>query len=129
MASQHAEAFMNALRDAERTGDATGLVGRFTDDAELSNLAGAGPHRGPDGVREFWADYLAFFDKIESRFTRVLEGDGFVTLEWVSDGALKTGEPVSYRGVSLLEWDGDRVAKFRTYYDSAALKPVSVGSS
>ena len=43
MASEVTRRFMEALQDAERTGDVGPLVGLFADDAELSNLAGAEP--------------------------------------------------------------------------------------
>ena len=41
-------------------------------------------------------------------------------LEWTSTGTLTTGREVSYAGVSLLEFSGDLVQRFATYYDTAA---------
>ncbi len=41
-------------------------------------------------------------------------------MEWVASGQLKGGQPTEYRGVSLIEHDGQAVTAFRTYYDSAA---------
>ena len=56
-------------------------------------------------------------------FTDTRRADGSATLEWKSDGTLPDGKPISYRGVSLIDFDGDRVKRFRTYYDSAAFLP------
>jgi hypothetical protein len=42
-------------------------------------------------------------------------------LEWTTEATLASGEPIAYRGVSLLEHDGDHVVSFRTYYDSRLL--------
>ena len=53
----------------------------------------------------------------------MLDADSGSVLEWVSRGALPDGAPVEYRGVSVLEVEGDRVRKFRTYYDSAVFLP------
>jgi ketosteroid isomerase-like protein len=44
-------------------------------------------------------------------------------LEWISKGALSTSEDIRYQGVSILEMDGERIHRFRTYYDSAAFLP------
>ena len=59
----------------------------------------------------------------------VKEADGFAVLEWTSDAELAAGKRVTYRGVSILEADGDRVARFRTYYDTAALVSPPVAQS
>jgi hypothetical protein len=130
MASPHAEAFMSALQQAERTGDVAGLVRLFTDDAELSDLADPEPHTGKEGARAYWCGYLAVFDCVCSRFTGVTESPGCVALEWVSEGSLHSGAEFCYRGVSLLETDETgHVRRFRTYHDSAALRAAAVAHS
>lgn len=123
MASETAEQFMRALQETERTGDVEPLVAMFTDDAEVSNLAKTEPLRGLDGTRQFWQDYLKAFEHIESRFTHTTMSDEGAALEWVSEGALPTGKPIKYRGVSILDIAGGKVRRFMTYYDSAAFLP------
>jgi ketosteroid isomerase-like protein len=120
MAGRFAEDFMRRLRAAEASRDAGPLVEVFADDAELSNLARQEPARGRAGAEEFWRDYLSAFKTIRSEFTHTIEGDGGTLLEWESSGELPNGSPIRYRGVSVLEVAGDRVKRFRTYYDSAA---------
>ena len=120
MGNQVSEAFMQALEQAEQTGDAARLVEMFSDDAEVSNLALKNPLRGREGAREFWRHYLHQFDHIHSEFTQVSETDGKAVLEWEAEGALRGGKPISYRGVTILETDRDQVRRFRSYYDSAA---------
>ncbi|WP_347278181.1 nuclear transport factor 2 family protein [Leptolyngbya sp. FACHB-541] len=63
------------------------------------------------------------FDRIHSEFTHVVEGNDSSVLEWVSRGALSTSEEITYRGVSILEFNHGKVQRFRTYYDSAAFLP------
>jgi hypothetical protein len=116
-----AQRFIDALRQAEDAHDPGPVVGVFTDAAELTNLARDEPRRGADGARQFWADYLHAFRRVKSDFFSVKEADGFAVLEWTSEAELPAGKRVTYRGVSILEADGDRVSRFRTYYDTAAL--------
>jgi ketosteroid isomerase-like protein len=123
MTSEIAERFMHTLQQIEATGDVEPLVVLFTEDAELSNLAMTEPLRGHDGARRFWQKYLSVFERIQSKFTNVVEGDRTAVLEWISEGALSTGESLNYRGVSILETDNGQVCRFRTYYDSAVFLP------
>jgi limonene-1,2-epoxide hydrolase len=124
-----AERFIDALRRTEEAHDPDPVAGMFTDGAELSNLARDEPRRGAAGARQFWADYLHAFRRVKSDFHAVREADGFAVLEWTSDAELAAGKRVTYRGVSILEAEGDRVGRFRTYYDTAALvaPPVAHG--
>src|SRR5918997_2164472 len=115
-----ARRFMEPLQGAERTGEVGPLVEMFADDAELSKLGDARLARGREGASRFWRDYLGAFAHIRSTFTLVVEGAGAAALEWTSEGDLPGGQPIRYSGVSLLEFDGGRVLRFRTYYDSAA---------
>lgn len=112
-----AERFMAALQAFEADGNADQLAALFHDDAECTNLVHA--ERGRDGVRKFWAAYRQAFQNIRSTFSATLFADGGAALEWSSEGALADGAPIAYRGVSVLEIDGDRVRRFRTYYDTA----------
>ena len=123
MPGRMAETFMRTLQQLEGTRDVEAMVGLFADRAELVNPEREVTRRGPDGAREFWKDYLATFARVHSAFTRVREGEGFAVLEWVSDGTLPSGQPIRYPGASILEFEGDRVSRFITYYDSAAFLP------
>lgn len=113
-----AQTFADALRRTEETRDPEPLVRLFADDAELHNLAFG--EAGRDGARSFWQTYLDQFDDIRSEFSHLIEQDGQSALVWTSKGALKGGRPITYRGVSIVEHDGDRVHRFETVYDSAA---------
>jgi ketosteroid isomerase-like protein len=123
MATELTNAFMRSLQQAERTGQIEPLMELFHPDAEALNLGRTEPARGREAVGEFWRAYLSAFADIRSEFTNVIQGEDGAVLEWISRGALPNGEPVEYRGVSVLEMEGDRVRKFRTYYDSAVFLP------
>ncbi len=120
MASERAERFMSGLQDIEESGDVAPLVEQFADDATLSRLTQLEDWQGKEGAQKFWSEYLSAFGEIHSTFSNVVEEGDSVILEWESKGSLPAGQPLHYRGVSVLEFDGERVQGFRTYYDSAA---------
>jgi ketosteroid isomerase-like protein len=117
------EEFMRALQHFEATGELAALLAMFAEDAEALNLGRTEPARGADQVAGFWRDYRSTFRTIRSEFTHVIEGKDGAVLEWVSRGTLLNGDPVEYKGVTVLETNGDRVRRFRTYYDSAVFLP------
>jgi ketosteroid isomerase-like protein len=117
------EEFMRALQRFEATGELAALLAMFAEDAEALNLGRTEPARGTDQVAGFWRDYRSVFKTIRSEFTHVIEGKDGAVLEWVSRGSLLNGDPVEYKGVTVLETNGDRVRRFRTYYDSAVFLP------
>ncbi|NEQ23776.1 MAG: nuclear transport factor 2 family protein [Microcoleus sp. SIO2G3] len=123
MASELAEKFMHTLQAIESSKDVEPLVALFASDAEVSNLLMTEPLTGQEGARQFWQKYLSVFDQIHSEFTHVAEGGHSIALEWTSTGTLISGEPIKYRGVSLIERHMGQVQRFRTYYDSAAFLP------
>lgn len=121
MPQTFADRFARALQESEAKKDPGPVAGLFADDAELSNLAHDEPRRGADGARLFWADYLNAFGTVRSEFSAIKQADGWALLEWTSQGTLPAGKPVKYRGVSVLEVAGEKVSRFRTHYDTAAL--------
>lgn len=119
-----AETFQRTLQQIEQSGDPAPLVELFAEDCELLNLALTEPMRGREGAQRFWSNYLSVFSKIASRFHHNVETDGSAAFEWVSEGALADGQPVNYRGISVIEKAGEnKVSRFRTYYDSAVFLP------
>jgi ketosteroid isomerase-like protein len=124
VARSETNAFIDALKQAEEALDPTPLVGMFAERATLENAPRAVTRSGAGGAKQFWQDYLSAFDRVRSEFTHVLEGPSSATLEWRSDGTLaNSGQPISYRGTSILEFANGKVARFATYYDSAAFLP------
>jgi ketosteroid isomerase-like protein len=115
--------FMHTLQRTEETKNLEPLVALFSDDAELINLAMPDPLTGKEGAHQFWEKYLSVFNHIHSEFIHVVEDNNSAVLEWISKGTLSTSEQITYRGVSILEFNAGKVHRFRTYYDSAAFLP------
>ena len=125
MAHHRAQRFAEALQRYEQDGDVEQFVGDvFADDVELLRPEQEQVQHGRDGARSFWQQYRGQFQKVHSEFDRVVEGGDLGVLEWRSDGERATGGGISYRGVSLLDFDGEgRVRRFATYFDTAAFVP------
>jgi limonene-1,2-epoxide hydrolase len=118
------DTFIDALRRLEADGDTGPIAGLFTEDADVSNPLVRHDHEGARGAEAFWRSYRDAFSRIASSFRTVVEDERASLLEWVSEGETASG-PVRYGGVSVLEWDGDRIAAFRTYFDTAAVRTAS----
>ena len=112
-----AQTFIDALEALEQRNDLGPIVALHADDAEVSNPNEPAPLRGREGAERFWRAYRDAFGEIRSEFRHVLEDDGAALLEWTSTGTLASGSKLRYDGVTSLEWSGDRVRRFRAYFD------------
>ena len=112
-----AQTFIDALAAIEQRHDLGPMTALYADDAELTNPNEPAPLHGPEGAERFWRAYRGAFKEIRSEFRTVLEDDGSALLEWTSTGRLETGEAVRYDGVTAIEWTGDRLRRFRAYFD------------
>ena len=118
--SDLATRFMNALQTFERERNLDTIAGMFTEGAQLRRAPRARAYEGRDGAKQFWAEYLDAFEKVETRFGDVTSQDGRAVLEWHSRATSKQGHALEYDGCTVIEGDGDLVRSFRTYYDAAA---------
>ncbi len=118
--------FVQALHHLDEHGDAAPLVDLTSEDAVLTKLDSHREARGREGARAFWEEYRSVFQTISTQFTHSLDGDDGSCLEWQSSGTLPDGADLDYRGVTVIDVDGEQVTGVRTYYDSAAfVRPAS----
>ncbi len=130
MSEQVAERFIEALGRLEAGREPEALVGLFAEDAEVGNVVSPEKFRGPEGAREFWgAKYRDTFGEVRSTFRNVFASGNRVTLEWTTEGTANDGTPVTYDGVSIIETDGERIRRFRAYFDAGALGRQLTGES
>jgi steroid delta-isomerase-like uncharacterized protein len=116
-----ADKFVEALWKLEEDREVEALVEAHTEDCSVGNVAVSKTFSGHDGLREFWTDYRKTFDEMKSEFRNVFADDsGHAALEWTTKGT-EEGDTISYDGVSILEIEGDKVARFMAYFDSRAL--------
>ena len=117
-AETRTDRFVEALHRMDE-GEAAPLLELFAEGATLQR-----PEKDASGAdqghEEFWRQYREVFSSLSTEFVSVREEGDLGVLEWTSTGTLTTGREVSYAGVSLLEFSGDLVQRFATYYDTAA---------
>jgi ketosteroid isomerase-like protein len=118
---ERAQRFVDALTKLEERGELETLVSLFAEDAQVSNAASSHRFSGQDGAREFWRHYKGTLKQVKSTFRNMIESGDRVALEWVSSGTAHNGKAVHYEGVSIIEWDGDRIRRFYAYFDPELL--------
>ena len=122
--NQRSQRFADALQSLEQ-GNSDDMLAQYVDGAELQRPErkhGPGQETDP---QTFWEQYRAEFDEISTEFSRIAEAGDEGILEWRSTGRLSAGREIDYQGVSLLTFDGDKVSRFATYYDTAAfINPI-----
>ncbi|MCG8916502.1 nuclear transport factor 2 family protein [Actinokineospora sp. PR83] len=118
--------FVAALRRFEQNSEPADLVELFADGATATRLDSRGDRTD---VEAFWREYRDQFQDLSTTFVNAVEGSGQCALEWTSKATMPDGRPVEYRGVTVLDLDGERIARLRTYYDSAVFvtTPAGVG--
>jgi limonene-1,2-epoxide hydrolase len=122
MSEQVARKFIEALARLEAERDLETITALFAEECEVGNVTAPEKFHGREGAREFWgAKYRDTFGEVESSFRNVFASNGCVTLEWRTVGTAADGSPVTYDGVSLLETDGERITRFRAYFDAGDL--------
>jgi limonene-1,2-epoxide hydrolase len=127
LSKEVADRFVEALRKLEEDRDVEALVGIHTKDCDVGNVAAPKTFNGHEGLREFWTGYRNTFAKMRSGFRNVFADDaGRAALEWTTEGT-SGGNTVSYDGVSILEIEGDKVSRFRAYFDPRRLTEQLVG--
>ena len=121
MAMERAQRFVDALAKLEENGDLDSLLELFSDDAQVSNVASRRTFHGKDGARSFWREYKGMLRQVKSTFRNMIEAGDRVALEWESSGTAHNGAAVDYEGVSIIEWDGERISRFYAYFDPRVL--------
>lgn len=121
-----ARTFVAALRRFEQDSDPAPLVGLFADRATATRLDARGERTD---VTAFWTEYRAQFHELSTTFVNAVESADQVSLEWTTTATLTDDRPLDYRGVTVIDLDGDDIVALRTYYDTAAFTPVRAGAS
>lgn len=115
------EQFMDALAVLERDRDVEPIASLFAAESEIGNLVSPRQFSGVEGAREFWQSYRASFGDVTSEFRSIIVGDGRAALEWTTSGTSAQGAPITYAGVSILEFDGGQISRFWAYFDPGDL--------
>lgn len=121
MAHQLAEEFIDALRELEETESSEKIVALFDDSCEIGNVTLTETMSGKDGAEEFWTNYRQTFGEIKSVFKNKITSETTAALEWDSTGTNADGGEINYEGVSILEFEGDKIKRFFAYFNPGKL--------
>lgn len=113
--------FIDALAALERDRDVERIAGLFTPESEVGNIVSPREFSGPEGARTFWAAYRETFGEVSSQFRNVIVSDGRAALEWTTTGTSAQGAPITYAGVSILEFADGQISRFWAYFDPSDL--------
>jgi hypothetical protein len=114
--------FIDALHQLEDARNQDVICSMFADAAVLEAPRHTSGYRGVAGARRFWQEYLESFASIHSDFQQTVVGGDQAALFWTARGRLRHHDAeVTYPGVTLLEFQGDRIARFRTVFDRTPL--------
>ena len=113
--------FIDALHTLERDRDLEPIVGLFGADSEVGNIVAPRQFSGAEGARDFWQAYRATFGDMESEFRNIIESDGRAALEWTTTGTSVQGDPITYAGVSILEFTDGQISRFWAYFNPTDL--------
>src|SRR5438477_133088 len=104
-------------------GAVTGLLPCFTERASYTDNF-FGEHTGQQGLREMFARMFREGRDYVWRMDHVVETPGAAAAEWtfsyvVTDAVPRSaGRKVRFRGMSIFELEGGRIARYREYFDT-----------
>ena len=115
-----AGAVVDALIEANEQRDVDALCALLTDDVEYENV-GMGVCHGPDEVRALLGPFFAGAERVAWDVLAQLEHDGTVMNERVDHFFMPGGKQVDVRVAGCFEVVGDKVRRWRDYFDTGAM--------
>ncbi len=116
MAEETAKKFVEALRKLEAERDLETICILFSENCDIANVVTEDNDR-QTGAREFWQSYRDNFGEVQSTFRNQIITENTAALEWKTTGTSSEGQDFEYDGVSILEIEGDKITRFRAFFD------------
>ena len=118
MSLELAENFINALRKLEETGEPAEIAALYAENAEIVNVVSPKKFTGDAGAREFWTRYRETFGEMRSEFRNKIVNETSAALEWTTRGISKENHEITYSGVTILEFKGDKISRSCAYFNA-----------
>lgn len=129
MSQQTAEKFIAALHKLEETGETAEIAALYADNAEISNVVSPHNFTGQEGAKDFWTKYRETFGEMRSEFRNTIADETHAALEWTTTGNSKDNNQIEYSGVTILEFDGDKISRSCAYFNPQDLgKQIESGA-
>lgn len=130
MNQQITERFIAALRKLEESREVEEIAALYAENAEITNVVAPHKFSGQQGVRDFWTKYRASFGEMRSEFRNKIIGEQSAALEWTTIGNSSENHEIAYSGVTILEFEGDKITRSCAYFNSQDLgKQLESGES
>jgi steroid delta-isomerase-like uncharacterized protein len=121
MPALQVQQFIDALEQLESSRQHDPMISLFADGCKTGNVLAPDHFEGKEGASRFWQDYRGSFGDIRSEFHNRIESENQAALEWVAHGSTSHGQPILYRGMTLLEFEHGKIKRFMAYFDPRGL--------
>lgn len=109
---------LKVIMKAAKAQDIEGFVDCLTDDVEYHFHVSTPPVHGKDGVRRFMKKYPTIAENPLWRVDRVAEDGDCLFIEGYEEYTDKrTGERIAHPYMGIMEFRGDKVSKWRDYFE------------
>jgi steroid delta-isomerase-like uncharacterized protein len=117
---------LQAFIAAQEAKDLDRLLALHAEDAVVEEVPTGVVYEGRDAIRGYFEAFYSAFPDATMRYTNAFASDAWAAAEWTFSGtytgqlpALPPGEaqPLTIRGVDIIELAGDQVRGGRVYYD------------
>jgi steroid delta-isomerase-like uncharacterized protein len=102
------------------------ILALHTEDSAVEDVPTGIVYEGRDAIREYLEEYFAAFPDGATRYTTAFATDAWAAAEWTFSGTYMgqlpdlppgEGQPLTLRGIDIVELAGDQVQGGRMYYD------------
>ena len=117
---------LKSIMDANLAKDTEAFLGHLTDDVEYHYHMTSRPLLGKEWVRKFMDKYRSVTADSLWRIERTAEGPDFLMVEgYEEDTDTRSGKRIAHPYMGILEFRGDKVARWRDYFEMNAEVPAS----
>jgi steroid delta-isomerase-like uncharacterized protein len=111
---------------AQEAKDLDRLLALHAEDAVVEEVPTGVVYEGRDAIRGYFEAFYAAFPDATMRYTTAFASDAWAAAEWTFSGTYTgqlpdlpsgEGQPLTTRGVDIIEVAGDHVRGGRVYYD------------
>jgi limonene-1,2-epoxide hydrolase len=115
---------LQAIMDATLAQDDERFLEFLTDDVEYQYHVGSRGVQGKEGVRKFMTRYRTIAQDVVWRVDRCAESDGCLFIEGYEGYTDKrTGERIAHPYMGIMEFRGDKIARWRDYFEMNQTEP------
>ncbi|MDX1671499.1 MAG: nuclear transport factor 2 family protein [Balneolaceae bacterium] len=107
---------------AIRNGDLDAWLSTFAEGAISHDPVGAPPHRGREGLRQFFENIGSAFETIALHEENLFIAGNEAAVKWHGEGTGHNGKEVTFEGIDVFEIDDEgKITEVRAYWNPRAV--------